>query len=124
MLMRKAVERAYLGNVTNIDKLHITHELYNALVCKAVSIDDLALSLPPRLDMCWHQFILETKPYEEFCNQVCGRFLHHSSTTVNDSVAQKQNRVDQTIAVYKTVFRRDPTTSVNNSIRSAKTLNV
>ncbi|MEU7527715.1 hypothetical protein AB0A74_18430 [Saccharothrix sp. NPDC042600] len=30
-----------------------------------------------RVDLGWHQFILNTVDYAEFCERVAGRFLHH-----------------------------------------------
>ena len=30
-----------------------------------------------RVDLGWHQFILNTVDYAEFCSRVAGRFLHH-----------------------------------------------
>jgi hypothetical protein len=30
-----------------------------------------------KVDAVWHQFILFTKNYEQFCNDYLGRFLHH-----------------------------------------------
>ncbi|GGP36773.1 glycine-rich domain-containing protein [Saccharothrix coeruleofusca] len=30
-----------------------------------------------RVDLGWHQFILNTTDYAEFCERVAGRFLHH-----------------------------------------------
>jgi hypothetical protein len=34
----------------------------------------------PMVDMGWHAFILYTREYAEFCQQIAGRFLHHSPT--------------------------------------------
>jgi len=30
-----------------------------------------------KVDVGWHQFILNTRDYAEFCERVAGRFLHH-----------------------------------------------
>ncbi|MCX2949972.1 glycine-rich domain-containing protein [Lentzea sp. NEAU-D7] len=30
-----------------------------------------------KVDIGWHQFILNTKPYAEFCQRVAGHFIHH-----------------------------------------------
>lgn len=30
-----------------------------------------------KVDIGWHQFILNTREYAEFCDRVAGRFLHH-----------------------------------------------
>jgi hypothetical protein len=35
------------------------------------------LSPSPIVDEAWHQFILFTREYAEYCNSVAGRFIHH-----------------------------------------------
>jgi hypothetical protein len=41
-----------------------------------------------RVDLGWHQFILNTHDYAEFCDQVAGRFIHH----VPDEFAAPERR--------------------------------
>lgn len=37
-----------------------------------------SLAMPSKVvDTLWHEFILHTKTYHEFCQQAFGRFLHH-----------------------------------------------
>ncbi|MEV4287333.1 hypothetical protein AB0K40_17655 [Nonomuraea bangladeshensis] len=35
------------------------------------------LTPSPEVDLGWHTLILDTHAYEEFCQRVAGRFLHH-----------------------------------------------
>lgn len=80
----------------------VARELLYALVCKASAGPKgdkkvtRECSLPPRLDMVHHNFILETEDYEAFCKEVCGIFLHHTAKTAEDSIETKQARVDLT----------------------------
>jgi len=39
-------------------------------------------------DDLWHEFILYTKHYDEFCRQAFGRFLHHTPAAVLGSASQ------------------------------------
>jgi hypothetical protein len=33
---------------------------------------------PPRIvDQAWHHFILQTQDYARFCDEYCGRYIHH-----------------------------------------------
>lgn len=42
---------------------------------------ELAITTPLLvLDEMWHTFILFTRPYAEFCQRYCGRFVHHMPT--------------------------------------------
>lgn len=47
------------------------------LLCHIGEMD--TLSLPSQIvDVAWHEFILSTRIYEEFCQQAYGHFLHHT----------------------------------------------
>lgn len=39
-------------------------------------------------DELWHEFILYTKNYDEFCRQAFGRFLHHTPAVVMSGVTE------------------------------------
>jgi hypothetical protein len=48
------------------------------------------VSMPSQaVDELWHQFILYTKAYADFCNKAFGRFMHHTPAVVLGS--QRQN---------------------------------
>ena len=84
-------------------------ETFRALVCKGcVAGDGLDLSIPPELDLVWHQLLLETKAYRHFCEHVVGKFLEHTTETMDDTLEEKQARVDRNIAVYLNLFRGYP----------------
>lgn len=40
----------------------------------------VGLSPSPAVDIGWHTFILHTREYASFCEQVAGRFIHHAPT--------------------------------------------
>lgn len=44
------------------------------------------VAMPSRVvDVAWHEFILSTRLYEEFCNNGIGRFLHHTPVTAAET---------------------------------------
>lgn len=48
-------------------------------VCNMARNDSKEIAMPSQaVDEAWHQFILHTKAYADFCDQAFGRFLHHS----------------------------------------------
>jgi hypothetical protein len=51
-------------------------EAYLRSGCKPVAMPSQAV------DELWHEFILHTRHYQEFCANAFGRFLHHSPATV------------------------------------------
>lgn len=38
----------------------------------------VGFSPSPLVDIGWHTFILDTRDYAQFCQQIAGRFIHHS----------------------------------------------
>jgi len=83
-------------------------ETFNALLSKSLSDDPLGCSIPPELDLVWHEMILNTEKYQLFCKKVFNEFLHHTTETMNDELEVKQARVDRTLAICKSVI--DPRT--------------
>jgi hypothetical protein len=42
------------------------------------------IGMPSRVvDDAWHEFILMTRPYTEFCNQAFGNYLHHTPNALS-----------------------------------------
>jgi hypothetical protein len=44
------------------------------------------------LDVAWHDFILCTKDYEEFCQRTFGRTIHHRPSSKPEAVAYGRTR--------------------------------
>lgn len=63
---------------------------------------------PPRVvDQGWHQFILCTKDYAKFCDEICGRFVHHEPadpyTEAKDFGADRRRTRELAEAVFGTL---------------------
>jgi hypothetical protein len=70
---------------------------------------DLTVSVPLLVDQVWHEMILDTRMYKEFCDAAFnGKFLHHDPTTVNDSAEEKNNRIGSLYIVRRGMFPDDP----------------
>lgn len=49
------------------------------------------VSMPSQaVDVAWHEFILFTRHYEEFCSTALGRFLHHTPAEAMQSATMAQ----------------------------------
>jgi hypothetical protein len=53
-----------------------------------------------KVDEVWHQFILFTPQYHQFCEETLGSYLHHEPTTSNSNPGEKRNFVD----IYEATF--------------------
>ena len=62
--------------------------------------------IPTRaLDDGWHNFILFTEDYANFCKENFGRYIHHRPTSPQDSIAERQKIAYQrTLNTAKTEF--------------------
>lgn len=66
---------------------------------------------PPRvIDQVWHEHLLFSKAYREFCRDVLQQdFDHHPELVPSDEqVAQYQRQYDDTLALYETEFNVAP----------------
>lgn len=52
------------------------------------------VSMPSQVvDLAWHEFILFTRQYQQFCNGAFGRFLHHTPAEVMQSKTTAQDGI-------------------------------
>ena len=72
-------------------------------------------------DGFWHTFLLFTRKYARFCQQVAGRFLHH--TPVDSHSARKDRKLhkdyERFYRKYSLLFEERPPSSVWPSVESA-----
>lgn len=65
------------------DKLSLTHEEAGVLFVDMKKFLYMSAnrhgqwSPPPQIDVAWHEFVLYTKDYANFCSKMFGRFMHH-----------------------------------------------
>lgn len=52
------------------------------------------LGMPSQaVDMLWHEFILHTRNYQQFCRQAFGRFLHHTPAAGMASAGEQRRAI-------------------------------
>jgi hypothetical protein len=61
---------------TETAKIH-ERELKRYLILAGESNDSLGM-MSTEVDNLWHTFLLFTKEYQAFCNDMFGKFIHHS----------------------------------------------
>lgn len=55
------------------------------------------------VDNIWHQFILFTRDYFDFCEHIFGRYLHHSPNVKSDKTPSKDSLLNF-VALYQLYF--------------------
>lgn len=67
------------------------------------------VSMPSQVvDVAWHEFILFTRAYKEFCDRGLGRFLHHSPTEVMKTPTLAQEGIKRAWRLACTAEKIDP----------------
>jgi hypothetical protein len=64
---------------------------------------DINVSPPARIDLGWHNFILHTRDYDNFCRSCFGHFIHHEPGSGLIDVGSRLN-LSETIALAESVF--------------------
>lgn len=78
-------------------------QTYRALYCKSLAHSEFEVSVPPLIDQIWHEMILETKDYREFCKGL-GKFLEHSKRMADDDLEIKNRRIDNLATIWSNVY--------------------
>jgi hypothetical protein len=72
-------------------------------ICRAAR--NQFVSMPSQaVDTAWHEFILFTREYEDFCNNAMGHFLHHSPAEAMQTPIQAQEGIKR---AWSIACRRD-----------------
>lgn len=80
---------------------HLTEEQLNLVMTALKEYFQLCniagkrpVSMPSQVvDVAWHEFILFTRKYQEFCRYALGRFLHHTPAEAMRSPTQAQEGI-------------------------------
>ena len=65
---------------------------------------DERLAPSPRIDECWHRFLLFTRDYAEFCQRFFGRFIHHQPKTSDETAGSDGSPIRMTLERAREAF--------------------
>lgn len=87
-----------------------------------------AYGIGGQVDDMWHTFILFTKDYARFCEEIAGTFIHHSpevasedSETSEASISKRSELFEILVADYSKYFGSLPPTPIWPGMRRAPT---
>ena len=101
VISRASRQKGFKWSAAEIEALTI--DLKRCLAFKAAFEDPFSLSLPIKLDLCWHEVILETKMYRLFCESI-GGFVDHSTASQDDLDDVKDARIAKLSGLYLEKF--------------------
>lgn len=93
---------------THAFTLQAIHE-YKKFVYLGV-VSDTSVTPPRVIDQVWHEHLLFTRAYRDFCHDVLGRDFDHHPELVRskDQTAQFEAQFAETLAFYRSEFDREP----------------
>jgi hypothetical protein len=94
------------GGIVREDVQAATTEFKKFMVLAGMDIKPLAM-IGPVVDEVWHQFILFTSHYREFCEKTVGRFIGHQPDTVLTPIPLEAGQ--NFLRAYKKFFGDLPT---------------
>lgn len=56
------------------------------------------------VDEMWHSFILYTEQYADFCDEFCGKFMHHAPCTPEQLQTEDLTGFAEFVALYESYF--------------------
>ena len=96
-------ERIEKKNLIDFDLVELAmFEFRRFIALRIISGRGLAM-FSPQVDEVWHTFILFTKDYSSFCEEVCGEFIHHNPRT-SRSVHGEGETFEVFSALYSQVY--------------------
>ncbi|AYV75463.1 MAG: hypothetical protein Terrestrivirus1_337 [Terrestrivirus sp.] len=94
-LFQNFIQKKYKINEDQYKKLFFELERFLGLMLENNDISPNNL-----IDEIWHDFILETELYYNYCIKKFGRIVNHSIIRSNDSDEDKQTRFNKTVSLY------------------------
>lgn len=100
-------------NNTKVEPSTLLRECLKFLVLKKIAGDEDATTLSPTdmIDMVWHQLLLNPRLYKNINDALGGEMIDHNPEGGKD-VNSRNERVNRTIDMYKTVYITPATGSV------------
>ena len=69
----------------------------------------MPVAMPSKvIDQAWHEFILHTKEYKNFCDQAFGHFLHHTPARAMDESDRQVHKLRRTWKISSQRANSDP----------------
>lgn len=84
--LRREVAKRY-PHLSEAELIRVSKELIKYFTLFIMTDKKTVIAMPSRvLDIAWHQFILNTARYNDFCEKGIGRFIHHTPAENDSSV--------------------------------------
>ncbi len=106
LLQKQPVLWDKISSGTHVQGRVVPHLLTEVLrFLHLVAACDQVLTPSRPVDLAWHEFILCTRTYGDFCRRYFGRMIHHQPGGMED---ENNSQFDQTLALYQRYFGPPP----------------
>ncbi|MCY3669251.1 MAG: hypothetical protein OXH81_26655 [Gemmatimonadetes bacterium] len=106
LLQKQPALRDKISSGTHVQGREVPRLLTEVLrFLHLVAAGDQVLTPSHPVDLAWHEFILCTRTYGDFCRRYFGRMIHHQPGGMED---ENNSQFDQTLALYQCYFGPPP----------------
>jgi len=105
-LEEKLLQNGKFKSKEDYQKAFVEFKKYAALV--KISGKKLGMT-SKEIDEVWHQFILFTKEYHNFCDKFLNGYMHHSPNISSTPKNKMKQETKNLVSAYKAVFGNIPT---------------
>lgn len=92
-MIKLRLKNQHFQNINNEDLQRIIFSLQTFFLM-VLENKGTSVAMPSKVvDIAWHEFILCTKDYAEFCQKAFGKFLHHTPTERMKSPTESTNGI-------------------------------
>jgi len=102
-----SVIRSYLAENEGVNDLQARklEQEYKRFIALAIAYPEHNLAISSVVDAFWHQHLIHTVEYVEFCERLAGRFLHHCPREAHKADIEDIDEFYlQTLSLYATHF--------------------
>lgn len=78
----------------------------------SVSKNGVSMAPSMEVDEVWHAHILHTALYAKHCQEIAGRFIHHSPSAPTEEPSKGRQSYATTLVKYVETFHQDPPADV------------
>ena len=94
----------------------VAQELKRYLAMSVVNNEVKPMMFSSEVDNLWHDFVLFTKEYQEFCTNYAGEFIHHKPFPKKERDSKTEQEIileyDAFVNLYKQLFHEAPSKEI------------
>lgn len=89
----------------SLDEINLMIDEYKKYIFLVTKYPNIGIPMSSRVDDIWHAHIVSTHNYQDFCNQIAGRYINHIPVINDDEVnALSERYINNTRVLMEKYF--------------------